>query len=261
MNHARLALFALPVALATFSIACGSSSSSSSTGAGSTATAANGSSAVTHALHGTYVPVGDSAKAEFARLTFSSATDYSYVRANCVGATCSASGTYVFDGSKDLALRDGVSGSVEHVAFSAVKTGISNSVTQLRVNPGRTPSIVSTDTGDDDDDDSSGSMPSMGSSTGGGLVTSGGSLLDDGGGALIADIVQAIMNGILMALENQGDAGASGDDDGSGSGDGSACGSPDVLIACFAAGGVFTASASGSCSCQLPDGGTPDAMP
>jgi hypothetical protein len=71
------------------------------------------------ALHGTYGPMaGAGAKAQFASLSFSSATAFTAVKANCRVHACRIDGTYVFDGSSQLDLTDGATGEVTHVEVS-----------------------------------------------------------------------------------------------------------------------------------------------
>ena len=223
MKLSRLALFALPVAVSM--IACGSSSSS---GGGSTP------------LAGTYVPVGDITKAEFAHITFSSATAYDYTRANCSSA-CNSTGTYTFDGNSNLDLTDGTSGQTEHVAFQALKRSGDSTTLLKSVHP-------------------LGLVMNAGSP----LVNDGGMLISGDAGSLVDAILQALMNGIQMALQqammsgDDGGSSSSGDDDtNSDAGAANAC--QMTVASCLAQGGTFSMSADGSCTCANADSGAVDA--
>ncbi len=107
-GRALALLAALTVPLA---VACGPSSHSS------------GDAGSTLALHGAFVPSTPASSAEYASLTFLSATTFTALRAGCGGSpACRAGGTYVYDGASDLALTDGATRKTEHLSIAPLAT-------------------------------------------------------------------------------------------------------------------------------------------
>jgi hypothetical protein len=236
MKLVHLCTFALPVAAA-FAVACGAGGSSSSGSPGSSS-----------ALHGAYVPVGDSvASAEYRALVFTSDADYFSYENNCTGASCRAEGTYVFDGTTlDLHPSTGKS---ESLSFKTLQTAsIGSLIGDIVMSNGGTPLVNSS------------SSPVVNSS-GSPIVNSGMSLVSGDGGSLLSQILQALINGAMMALE--GSMG-SGDDGGGSSGNGLYCDPVAAATDCAAQGGnMVTIGADGSCTCTVVvDAGPPaDAAP
>jgi hypothetical protein len=232
MKLVHLCTLSFPVAAA-FAVACGAGGSSSSGSSGSSSSG----------LHGAYVPVGDSVEsAEYRALVFTSDSDYFSYKNNCTGAACRAEGTYVFDGNT-LDLHPS-SGKSESLSFKTLQTAQSSSlgslVGDIVMSPGS--SVVN-----------GGSTP---------VVNGGMSILGDAGGSLLSQILQALINGAMMAL--QGSMG-SGDDGGGGSSGSSSMFCDPVAAAqdCAAQGGnQVTIGSDGSCLCTVvADAGAPDAAP
>ena len=238
MKLVHLCTLSFPVAAA-FAVACGAGGSSSSGSSGSSSSG----------LHGAYVPVGDSVEsAEYRALVFTSDADYFSYKNNCTGAACRAEGTYVFDGST-LDLHPS-SGKSESLSFKTLETAQSSSVGTL------VGSIVMAP---------GSSVVNGGSSS---VVNgSGMSILGDAGGSLLSQILQALINGAMMALQGSmgsGDDGGGGGSSSSGSGSGSMFCDPIAAAQdCAAQGGnQVTIGADGSCLCTVvADAGTPDAAP
>ena len=229
MKLVHLCTLSFPVAAA-FAVACGAGGSSSSGSSGSSSSG----------LHGAYVPVGDSVEsAEYRALVFTSDADYFSYRNNCTGAACRAEGTYVFDGSTlDLHPSEGKS---ETLSFKTLQTASIGSLVGSIVMP------------------PSGSVVNTGSSP---VVMGGMNILGDAGSSLLSQILQALINGAMMAL--QGSMG-SGDDGGGSSGSSGSMFCDPVAAAqdCAAQGGnQVTIGSDGSCICTVVvDGGAPDAAP
>jgi hypothetical protein len=164
--------------------------------------------ASTHVLHGAYVPVGSTAaSAELRALVFYSDTGYFSYANNCSGASCRSQGTYVFDGATDLALADDATHATRHLDFKAVESTTSANA------------LI------------------------GGLITPVGAPLIDagpGGADLLTTVLQALLDGILMALLGGGDAGASGS---------AYCDPIAAVIDCGLQGLSVQGSSGGTCSC------------
>ncbi len=234
MKLVHLCTLSFPVAAA-FAVACGAGGSSSS---GSSSSSSSG-------LHGAYVPVGDSVEsAEYRALVFTSDADYFSYKNNCTGAACRAEGTYAFDGST-TSICTPSTGETESLSFKTLQTAQTSSLGSL------VGDIV---------------MPPSGSVVNGGsspVVSGGMNILGDAGGSLLSQILQALINGAMMAL--QGSMG-SGDDGGGGSSSSSGSMFCDPVAAaqdCAAQGGnQVTIGSDGSCLCTVVvDAGTPDAAP
>lgn len=211
------AAVAFPMAI--FAVACGGGGSTSSSSTASTNP---------NALHGAYVPVGDSvASAEYRALVFTSDSDYFSYKNNCTGSACRAEGTYTFDGSTTLELHSST-GETESLPFKAIEASSAANLIGDTLLTG------------------SGST----------LVNSGsGSLVSGDAGSLLGQILSALINGALMALMGSGsDAGA-----GDSSGSGMFCDPVAAATDCAAQGGnQVTIGSDGSCTCTVViDAGAP----
>jgi hypothetical protein len=231
------AAVAFPMAI--FAAACG--------GGGGSTSSSSTSSTNPDALHGAYVPIGDSvASAEYRALVFTSDSDYFSYKNNCTGSACRAEGTYTFDGSTTLELHTST-GETESLPFKALETAAGgNSIIGGLIMSG-SPVV------------NNGSPVVM---SGSGLLPGSGSILGDGG-SLLSQIISALINGALMGLMGSG-SGDDGGSDGTSSGSGLFCDPVAAATDCAAQGGnQVTIGADGSCTCTVVvDAGAPvDAAP